>query len=218
MRSDRRTARTLPLLLAGVLLASACGGGDNEAATDSATSASRMGTSEPTAQATEHGTGASTESATSEPSSTATDDSSGSGGSGGSATSDATTGPPAGSQGESIEDPALQRSADATIAALTGTDWGAVYDITCAEVHDGASREEYVEGFAGSGTPRDLAGSELSVGRVVSGEEADASELPPVSGEVRWVTLLRDGSPEDVFGVARFVEQGDGWAYCGLGL
>jgi hypothetical protein len=103
-----------------------------------------------------------------------------------------------------------------TVRALTGSDWGLVYDLSCPALIGNQSREAYVAALSAAGSPAQLAGGSLTVGKVVTtGDGVDTSELPDAAGEARWVQM-RQG--EEVIGVARFVDAGDGFRYCGLSL
>ena len=102
-----------------------------------------------------------------------------------------------------------------TAEALSGSDWGLVYDLSCRALVGDQSRESYVAGLSAAGSPGQLAGGTLSAGSPTAAEGSRASELPAAAGEVRWVQMLQG---EAIIGVARFVDDGDGFRYCGLSL
>ncbi len=106
-------------------------------------------------------------------------------------------------------------AATRTAEALTGSDWGLVYDLSCPALVGDQSRESYVAGLSAAGSPAQLAGGTLTVGSPTAADGIDASELPVAAGEVRWVQILQD---EAIIGIARFVDAGDGFRYCGLSI
>jgi hypothetical protein len=112
-------------------------------------------------------------------------------------------------------DPAVTEVAARTASALSGSDWGLVYDVSCRALLGGQTREAYVAALSAAGSPLQLAGGTLTAGDTVATGGAGAAELPAADGEVRWVQL-RQGA--GIVGVARFVDGGDGFRYCGLGV
>ena len=109
----------------------------------------------------------------------------------------------------------LITAATRTAEALTGSDWGLIYDLSCPALVGDQSRESYVAGLSAAGSPAQLAGGTLTVGSPTAADGINASELPVAAGEVRWVQMLQD---EAIIGVARFVDAGDGFRYCGLSI
>ena len=110
---------------------------------------------------------------------------------------------------------AVATVAKRTAGALSGSDWGLVYDLSCPALVGDQSRESYVAALSAAGSPAQLAGGTLSVGSPTTAEGINASGLPVAAGEVRWMQMLHG---EEIIGVARFVDAGDGFRYCGLSL
>jgi len=112
-------------------------------------------------------------------------------------------------------DPALAAVAARTASALSGTDWGLVWDLSCRALVGDQPREAYVASLAVAGTPGQLAGGTLTAGRPIDGAGVDAGELPLAEGVTRWVEIR---SGVGIIGVARFVDAGEGFRYCGLSV
>ena len=125
-------------------------------------------------------------------------------------------GAPAGEEGVGQpSEQALVTVATQTAGALSGSDWGVVYDLSCRALVGDQSRESYIAGLSAAGSPGQLAGGTLSAGSPTTADGSEGSELPAASGEVRWVQMLQG---EAIIGVARFVDDGHGFRYCGLSL
>jgi len=114
-----------------------------------------------------------------------------------------------------VLDPALAKVAAQTASALSGSDWGLVWDLSCGALRGDQSREVYAAALSAAGSPGQLAGGTLTVGSAVADDGVDTAGLAAVDGEVRWVEMR---SGDGLIGIARFVDAGEGFRYCGLSV